>query len=118
LEFAYLQVGNIRKGAQPLNLYEKCRKGNIIHELLHALGFLHMHTAVERDNYVHINWDNIKERAKFNFQKYTAHVSMFDTPYDYGSIMHYGETSFTKKKQLPTIVATRDTNDKIGQRSS
>ena len=37
----------------PDNLY------NVVHEHLHALGFHHMHTAWDRDNYVIIEWDNI-----------------------------------------------------------
>lgn len=31
----------------------------IIHQLLHNLGFFHMHSAYERYDYVRINWDNI-----------------------------------------------------------
>lgn len=69
----------MRRGAQNMFVYESCSKGNIIHEFLHALGFLHMHTAVERDKFVDINWDNIKDKSKLNFQKYTSHVSMFGT---------------------------------------
>lgn len=69
----------MRRGPQNIHLYEACSYGNIIHEFLHALGFLHMHTAVERDEYVDINWDNVIENAKINFKKYTAHVSMFGT---------------------------------------
>lgn len=41
------EVGMRRTGRQNMNLNEigLCPKGKIIHELLHALGFLHMHTA-------------------------------------------------------------------------
>lgn len=41
------EVGMRRTGKQMLNLNENglCPRGKIIHELLHALGFLHMHTA-------------------------------------------------------------------------
>lgn len=36
-------VGNLRQGQQTIKLSTACERGNIIHELLHTLGFLHMH---------------------------------------------------------------------------
>lgn len=36
-------VGNLRLGRQKLKLSDLCERGNVIHELLHTLGFLHMH---------------------------------------------------------------------------
>jgi len=85
-------VGFLRAGAQPMKLSSQyCTKGNVIHELLHTLGFFHMHTAVDRDQYVKINYKNIQPSAIKNFDKTTFHVSMFNTQYDYRSIMHYGE---------------------------
>ena len=101
-----------------MNLFSKCSKGNIIHELLHALGLLHMQSAVERDKYITIAWDNIMENAKFNFNKFTTHVSMFNTDYDYGSIMHYGEKAFAKDKGQKTIIAKKTFSGRIGQRES
>jgi Astacin (Peptidase family M12A) len=38
-------VGNIRRGEQTIRLSNQCEKGNIIHEFLHTLGFLHMHVS-------------------------------------------------------------------------
>ena len=57
----------------------KCRKFSIVHEFLHALGFLHMQATANRDDYVTINWDNIKEGHEKNFKKVTAHVSLYGT---------------------------------------
>jgi hypothetical protein len=34
--------------------------GIAVHELLHALGFYHQQSAYERDDFVKINWENIK----------------------------------------------------------
>jgi orotate phosphoribosyltransferase len=79
-----------------------------------------MHTAVDRDDYIAIAWNNIQDEAKFNFKKYTNRVSMFNTGYDYGSIMHYGEMSFSKDKSNPTIIARKKKrrHEKLGQRES
>lgn len=33
--------------------------GKIQHEVLHMLGFLHMHTTTQRDHYVEIRWNSI-----------------------------------------------------------
>lgn len=92
-----------------------CPTGRIIHEVLHALGFLHMHTIVGRDKYVKINWDNIKEAAKSNFEPYQAHVSLFGTEYDYDSIMHYSKFAFSKIKNSYTIIPLLEAPN-MGQR--
>jgi hypothetical protein len=63
-----------------------------------------MHTANNRDEYIKINWQNIRDYAKLNFKQFGAHVSMFETEYDYDSITHYSSSAFAKDKKLPTIV--------------
>lgn len=108
-------VGNLRKGVQFVTLSVNCRLGNIIHEFLHSLGFLHMHTAIERDEYVRVDYDNIMPGLLRNFEKYTTYVSMFKTPYDYGSIMHYSRGAFALDKTKPTIDPKEDAPT-MGQR--
>jgi hypothetical protein len=83
-----------------------CTKGSVIHELLHCLGFLHMHTATDRDKFITVNWNNIRDDAKLNFKQFAAHVStMLRTEYDFDSITHYSSVAFAKNKSTPTIVA-------------
>lgn len=63
-------------------------KGVIMHELMHALGFLHMQSHPDRDNYVKVNYENIKYGMEFAFAKEEANViNNFGTPYDLNSIM-------------------------------
>lgn len=75
---------------------------NLILQL--ALGFYHMQSAYDRDDYVKIHWKNIKNGTEHNFDKYTnKEVTHFNTTYDYYSIMHYEAFAFSKN-QKPTIV--------------
>lgn len=92
-----------------------CTKGSVIHELLHILGFLHMHAANERDEYIKINWDNIRDDAKLNFEQFKINVPMFDTKYDYDSITHYSQIAFARNKSMPTIIAKKPAPN-MGQR--
>uniref|UniRef100_A0A182LRL3 Metalloendopeptidase n=1 Tax=Anopheles culicifacies TaxID=139723 RepID=A0A182LRL3_9DIPT len=90
--------------------------GTIIHELLHTLGFVHMHTASDRDFYVDINYDAIQPGKESNFFMYNSSmVTDFGIPYDYDSVMHYGMVSFSKNGQ-PTIIPKKQ-NAIIGQRN-
>lgn len=110
------KVGMRREGPQPMIIDGKlCSKGSVIHEFLHCLGFLHMHTANNRDAYIKVNWRNIRDDAKLNFKQFVAHVSMFKTEYDYDSITHYSNIAFAKDKSKPTIEAKKPAPN-MGQR--
>ncbi|KAL9703164.1 hypothetical protein quinque_006682 [Culex quinquefasciatus] len=100
----------------PNKLENGCfRLGTIIHEFLHALGFFHMQSSADRDDYVEIVWDNIQPGTEHNFAKYnSSFVSNFDIVYDYGSVMHYPETAFSVNG-LRTIIPL-DPEATIGQR--
>lgn len=58
----------------------------------------------ERDKYIKVNWSNIREGAYINFKQFLARVSMFGTPYDYESIIHYSPVAFAKDRSIPTII--------------
>lgn len=46
---------------QVLNLAKGCfRHGTVVHEMLHTLGFYHMQSTYDRDEYVKIVWEHIK----------------------------------------------------------
>lgn len=73
------------------------RIGTIIHEFIHALGFYHMHSATERDDFVRIAWENIQAGTESNFNTYPdSYISNFGELYDVTSVMHYNAYSATK----------------------
>ncbi|XP_072158333.1 zinc metalloproteinase nas-13 isoform X2 [Bemisia tabaci] len=105
-----------RGGGQVLNLAPGCiHHGVIVHELMHALGFFHQQSAVERDDYVQIIWDNIRKGTENNFKKRSITDTIdYGIKYDYGSIMHYSRKAFSKNGN-DTIVP-KDPEANIGQR--
>lgn len=108
-----------RGGSQSLSLASGCvtRHGTIMHEFLHALGFHHEQKRADRDNWVLINYDNIRAGTENNFAKLVEGVSIdhLGTPYDYGSVMHYGAYAFAVDRNIPTII-TLEEGAEIGQR--
>ena len=100
------------KDAQSVWVSDACSAGNVAHEIAHAIGLYHEHTRPDRDNYVQIDWDVIAPGSDHNFEIFDAGTTMYGD-YDYGSIMHYGETSFSRNGK-PTILPPP--NRDIGQR--
>ena len=41
-----------------------------MHEILHALGFYHEQSRLDRDDFVQIRFENIRSGLENNFQKY------------------------------------------------
>ncbi|KAG5668446.1 hypothetical protein PVAND_016386 [Polypedilum vanderplanki] len=92
-------------------------RGIILHELIHALGYHHMHNREDRDQYITINWQNIIFGMAENFDKVNSKFfSNFNTSYDYNSVMHYGSNTFSRNS-IETITAKDQRyQKKIGQR--
>jgi hypothetical protein len=101
-------------GRQDITVGPSCTKGNLVHELFHAVGGWHEQSREDRDAFVTIRWANIKAGHEHNFNQHIADGDDVG-PYDYGSIMHYPRTAFSSSGQ-DTIVPTQD-GVQIGQRS-
>ncbi len=102
----------MRGGEQELWISSSCGVGSIIHEIGHAVGLFHEHTRNDRDNFITVLWDNIVPGKEFNFDILNSNTVLLGE-YDYGSIMHYGESFFSVGNQATINVL--DGSD-IGQR--
>nr|XP_029733637.1 zinc metalloproteinase nas-7-like [Aedes albopictus] len=106
-------------GRQVVNLQSSCFRqiGTVLHEFMHALGFLHEHTRHDRDKFVDINYLNVRFDAIGNFWKETKErTSTFGTGYDLGSVMHYSRKAFSWTG-FNTIDPKVKFSGKIGQRN-
>lgn len=98
-------------GHQPIRLGPKCARQEILHEILHALGFPHEHSRSDRDRYVDIQWDNVDPAQKLQFAVVPAVAmdTVRGTPFSFQSIMLYPANAFARDKSRPTIIARTGT---------
>ena len=69
--------------------------GSIVHETMHALGFVHEHMRNDRDDYLIVDSTNAANCAKYKLGR----LDTGGTQYDLESIMHYGEGACGIKKR-------------------
>ncbi len=83
-------------GLQPIFVTPSCGKGQIIHEIMHALGFVHEQNREDRDLHIQIHWQEIQPGMNTQFQKMPAAVSIPAAGYfDFDSIMIYPSDAFS-----------------------
>lgn len=89
-----------------INLQYNLNVGGVAaHEILHSLGFFHEQSRTDRDSYIIINFNNIKNEYVHAFQTFSqkGYNGKNFGAYDYQSIMHYGSWDFAKDSSIPTI---------------
>lgn len=86
-------------GARIIKLSPACSTGNVRHEIGHSLGFHHEQSREDRNAYVRILWDNIEDDREYNFERATGDANTDLGAYDFGSIMHYPLSAFSRNGQ-------------------
>lgn len=77
----------------------------VLHELMHAIGFVHEQSRPDRNNYVRVLWQNVEAGRESEFERYGGeYFTENGFPYDLKSVMHYTEHSFSKNGR-PTLIA-------------
>ena len=101
-------------GRQTINMAagRGCGIGTIVHEIGHAIGFWHEQSRPDRDNYIRINLNNVEnnQRKRDQFMKRTnSEVDSRGSEYDYGSVMHYQLTKYSRCCGYQTMSVTNQT---------
>lgn len=94
------------------------KKGTVIHETLHSLGFFHEQSRSDRDDYITVIYENINPAKQYNFDTFTQrdYIGYNLGPFDFGSIMLYSSrNSFAIDSSLPTMTK-KDGTEFTGQR--
>lgn len=104
------------KKAQDVQLGYGCiyKKGTVIHELGHAIGFQHEQTRPDRDTYVHVVTANIQDGFEKNFRKIDMDTN--GVPYDYDSLMHYGKNFLSANGRNTIMTVDPSKQNVIGNR--
>ncbi|KAK0401985.1 hypothetical protein QR680_016078 [Steinernema hermaphroditum] len=75
------------------------------HEIAHALGFMHEQCRWDRDKYISVDLNNVELNKTHNYNKYKrSENNNFGKQYDFGGVMHYGESAFAKNQSIPVMI--------------
>lgn len=69
--------------------------GIVVHEFLHALGFWHEQVRADRDDFIQVVTGNLQPGSTVARQFMIQPSGLLLGPYDFLSIMHYGECAFS-----------------------
>merc|ERR1712126_27670 len=89
-------------------------RSTVIHEFLHAAGFWHEQSRLDRDKYIRVALENVPEDARNNFNKVDASYAKDIGNYDYQSVMQYRSTAFSMNGKK-TMIRLDGKTDELGQ---
>lgn len=101
------RIGQVSKCVVKLVDSDTARQGKdiILHEFGHMVGLRHEHNRPDRNRYIRVQWENIKEQGKHNFRKTGDHLYNIESySYDYRSLMHYDLMDFSKNGKSTIVL--------------
>jgi uncharacterized protein (TIGR03437 family) len=95
-----------RGGQQNINIVNWDVQFIMVHELMHTLGFFHEHERPDRDTYVDVASLCGNVRGGCTGSTYTGQFGLESAAtsygdYDFDSVMHYGQCSFSRNTNCP-----------------
>ena len=92
-----------KDGEQKIRLPDSCfQKNPILHEMMHSLGFYHEHQRYDRDDYITVHYDNLRDNSRRIYDKVSEEeMDTLGTPYDYCSLMQYAWDGSPNWKKVP-----------------
>ncbi|KAL8624699.1 hypothetical protein ACOMHN_038245 [Nucella lapillus] len=110
----YSRLGRVG-GSQDIGLSKGCvHRGVVVHEIGHAIGWIHEQARPDRDQFIRVNYNRIPQSWHPQFDKFDERIiNNYDVHYDYRSIMHYSGNAIA-----PRSIETLDPKfqNVIGQR--
>jgi hypothetical protein len=101
----FASLGRLGTGLQPVKLADGCGTGEIMHEIMHVLGFIHEQSRPDRDQFIAVLWDNIEDqyRDQYAVAPETLAFPLRGSSFDFRSLMLYRPDTFAKHAGLDTM---------------
>ena len=85
-----------------------CKYFSMLHELVHVIGFVHEHQRVDRDRFLVVNTENIKEDIRVQFTSNFISVVAEIGEYDFQSIVQYTATAGRISMNEPAMFTSEE----------
>jgi hypothetical protein len=100
-------IGRRGVGRQELRICHGCNTFNhILHEMGHSMGLFHEHQHPDRDTYLQIFLENVRDSSERAFDRITEGNTTLGFPYERWSVMHYDGYDFMTPGLVPWCAIT------------